>query len=276
MPGPEEIELDRQDARGPRLIVSSQDRRDGAAPGAMFSVPLAANGALGQPKPFKLDGRGERAFHPHGISLVAGSPPLLYVINHLTPSEHAVEVFEVDGDVLRFRRPLLTDPHLTTPNDLVVLRNGQVHVTNSGAGQSLGGLLSALLGLRHGNVVRYDGRQWSRVAEDIAFANGIGVGGDRLYVAGTRDKAIHVFRLRPNTTEIVERLAPIAVGSGVDNLTWADEHTLMVAAHPSVWAFVWHVLGVKQTAPSEVYRVDVRDGGSVRRRFEDDGARKIC
>ncbi len=270
--GPEDIELDRQDPRGPRLIVSSQKRERARPPGAIFSIPLASGGAFGEPKPLTLAGRGERAFHPHGISLVPGAPPLLYVINHVTSREHAVEVFEIDGDTLRFRRPLLTDPLLTTPNDLVALRNGQIYVTNSGAGPSFGGMLAALFGLRHGTVVRFDGRRWSRAAEDIAFANGIAVNtaGDLLYVGGARDKAIHVFPRRPETGEIGERIRTLEIGSGADNLTWADAHTLLAAAHPSIRAFAWHGAGLASTAPSEVYRVDVRDG-SVTRAFADDG-----
>ena len=161
VPGPEDLELDLRDARGPRLIVSSQEQRQSPRPmGTIFSVPLAADGTLGTPKAFELVARDARPFHPHGISLVAGAPSLLYVINHVTDAEHAIEVFEIEGDRLLFRPPPLTSDLLTTPNDLVALPDGHVYVTNSGAGRSLGGLLTALLGLRRGNVVHHHGGRW--------------------------------------------------------------------------------------------------------------------
>lgn len=271
MPGPEDLELDRRDPRGPRLLVSSLERRGPITPGALFAVPLSG-GALGPPKVLELVGRDAVAFRPHGISLVpAARPPLLYVVNHVTESEHAIEVFEIDGDRLRFRRRL-TDPLVTTPNDVVALADGHVYVTNTGPSQGLGGFLSMLLGLRRGTVAHFDGQRWTIAARDISYANGVAVNatGDRLYVAGVRDEAIHELRRRPETGAIDARLRTIEVGSGVDNLTWAGEHALLVAAHPKAFAFLRHMGNAAKRAPSEVYRVDVRDG-SVTRLYADDG-----
>jgi arylesterase / paraoxonase len=252
--------------------VSSQEHRGDNRPGAIFSVPLAAGG-LGPPKPFEVAGRDGAPFHPHGISLaVTSSRTLLYVINHLTEREHAVEVFEVERDRLLFRERL-TSTLLTSPNDLVALVDGHVYVTNMGPSRGVGGFLSMLLSLRRGNVVHYHAGKWTMAADKIAYANGIAVSaaGDTLYVAGVRDKAIHVYARRLDTGEIdPERRRSIDVGSGVDNLTWADEHTLLVAAHPKALAFLGHARRAGHTAPSEVYRIDVRRG-TVTLFYADDG-----
>jgi arylesterase/paraoxonase len=259
MPGPEDIELDAGDARGPRLIVSSHERRRKDTTGALFGVPLV-NGALGAPRPLELVDRDDVPFRPHGISLVAAAgPPRLYVVNHVTGADHAIEVFEIDGDRLRFRRRL-AHPLLTAPNDVVALPDGEVYVTNTGSP------LAMLLGFRWGNVAHFDGERWAIAAEGIGFANGLAVNaaGDRVYVAGFGDQAIHEYPRNPDTGALEERLRAITVGSGVDNLTWADDHTLMVAAHPKLFAFLRHARNPASRSPSEVYAVDVGDARVTR------------
>jgi arylesterase/paraoxonase len=272
MPGPEDIELDESDPTSPRLIVSSFERRHDAGDGRIVSVPLAARG-FGEPRPFKLQRRGNSPFAPHGISLVSTpAGPRLYVINHLSESEHAVEVFIVHRDHLEPAGPPLTDALLFAPNDLVALPDGQVYVTNTGA-SSLWEQLGLLFGQRRGNVVHFKDGQWRVVAEHIGFANGIAVdrSGAALYVAGFADKAIHVFRREPQTGAIGERVRSIEVGSGVDNLTWADDDTLIVAAHPSLLAMARHRASPTRRAPSEVYRVNVRRDESPTLIYSDPG-----
>ena len=269
IPGPEDLELDTTDARGPRLLVSSFERRHDAGDGRIVAVPLRDRG-FGEPRVLTLTGRDGRVFAPHGIALARTSAgPRLYVINHPAASEHAVEVFAVDGDRLVFERRLMS-PLLVDPNDLVARDDGQIYVTNTGA-SGLGGALGFVLGLRRGTVVHFRNGTWQPAVADIGYANGIAIDprGDVLYVAGFRDQAIHVFR---RTGAAWRREEPIHVGSGVDNLTWADDDTLIAAAHPSLSAFMRHWRDGARRAPTEVYRIDVRRRRAPERIYTDQGA----
>lgn len=272
MPGPEDIELD---LSGPaaRLIVSAVERRK-AAQGAIFAIPVGQDGALGAPRALEVVGRDDTPFVPHGISLVGEAKPRLYVINHIARDRHAVEVFRLDGERLAFV-DRLTSPLLTTPNDLVTLADGQIYVTNTGRTSGIAGALALLLVRRLGSVVHHKDGRWTEVATGIAFANGIALApdGGALYVAGTRDKALYVFRRDPRTGTLGAESRTIVIGSGVDNLTWTDGNTLVLAAHPSLFPFVLHASGVRQRSPSEVYRVDVSGARAPELVFADDGTR---
>jgi len=193
--------------------------------------------------------------------------------SRLSPSSRAIEVFDVDGDRLVFRPPRLTHALLDSPNDLVALPDGQIYVTNMGPSRGITGLLSLLLGLRLGTVVHYKDGQWHPVADGISYANGIAVSpaGDTLFVAGLRDQGIHVYPRNPGTGAIGARARFIPVGSGVDNLTWADARTLVVAAHPKLLALALHARDAARRAPSQIYRIDAATGASTLV-YADDGA----
>lgn len=265
MPGPEDLELDGSPPAGPRLLVSSLDRRRAGAQGAIYTVSIVG-GALGHPRAMPLAGRDSVPFSPHGLSLVsAAAPPRLYVVNHISACCHAVEIFDVEAERLVFRDRLM-HPLLDSPNDLVALPDGQVYVTNMGWSRGVLGLVGVLLSFRRGTVAHYKDGSWTVAADDIAYANGIAVApaGDRLYVAGMRDHGIHVFPRDPRTGALGAREAIIAVGSNVDNLAWAREDRLLVAAHPSLLAFARHTRDARHASPSEVYAVDTRGLRSTR------------
>lgn len=272
IPGPEDFVLDPTNTRGhrPRLLVSSQERREHdpngemLRPGAIYALPLTDTGSM-VPERMEFEGRDDYPFHPHGIDLTQ-SPTglLLYVINHALTTTHCIEVFRVEADKLVFVKRMFSSL-LIHPNDVTALPDGQLYFSNDRVGTGLTANLCDLLLFGCGNVVHYSPAEnvWRVVAEDISFANGVAVRDDRLFIAGTRDEGIHVYRRDPFTGAVYEKIAFWDVGSGVDNLMWENETTLNVAAHPDIFAFLDHVSDPLSHSPGDIYRIDITTGATT-------------
>jgi hypothetical protein len=289
--GPEDVEFDDRSPGGPRLIVSAQERRvlnrDGSFhyEGQLLSIPLTGP-ERGYARPFTLEGRDLVPFHPHGIFLLrTAGPRRLYVVNHAEKENHRIEVFAVEGDQLAAWPSPPTTRYLPNPNDLVVLPNGEIYVTNRTRHRSRTvQFLEALFRFRSGSVVRYKsgstGKEndngWEVVARDIASANGIAVTGDagRVFVAATLDEGIHVFHRDPASGALTPKPEEfIRLGQGVDNLTWGDDgKTLIAARHPKRLAFLWHAISPDARSPSEIWRIPVDDTSALDAVYGNDGS----
>jgi len=306
VPGPEDIEIQSTGPGAPRLIISSQERREKLPkePGRLYSLSLEKGVAAA---PVKLElGRDDCSFHPHGISLVTMENGLqrLYVINHHASSDvsgclrnsknaaqpgnpplvHSVEVYELQNDGAWRMRERLPDPNgfLTHPNDVAALLNGFVYVTNAPSSQ-LGFVYEALIGHSSSSVVVFDGKEWHRVLIKPRIANGIAADWERrrLYVAETGTKRIDVLALDRGGATAPEKIGEVNIGSGVDNLSWGpptpERRTLWVAADPSLIAFARlgsaYSRNKNALSPSEVYSIKFQgDIGTPTREFCDDGS----
>jgi len=280
--GPEDLELDLASPAAPRILASGTVRRPRGGPGAIVSIPLAADGAPagpGRPLATELAGCPLR---PHGVSLgrAADGTLRLYAIHHATPEDdgaggcslprdaagepvlHSVVIWRLEGDGLAFERTL-SDPLLASPNDLFALPDGTLYVTNEISHRGALAALGEVTGLSTvSDVVHYDPRRadapWRRVASGMRFANGVLASDDRLYVAATLGRKIHVYRRDAATGELPEELAPIEIGTLVDNLVWEAPPTrFVVAAHTSLLAFLRHARDGSVAAPWEAWRIDV-------------------
>jgi hypothetical protein len=185
---------------------------------------------------------------------------------------HQVLVYRVEGETLVFESRL-ADPLLRSPNDLSALPDGTLYVSNEITDRSLGSALAEYVGLRVGSdVVHFDPRRgaasWRRVVRGPRFPNGVLAIGERLYVAGTLDLAVHAYRRDPNTGDVTERLASVYVGSGVDNLMLDEGATdvLLTAAHPDMAAFLRHRMDPSSPSPWEIWRItpEGREAAAVR------------
>jgi sugar lactone lactonase YvrE len=240
--------------------------------------------------PFKTG----NVLHPHGIDLVfdASGRGILYVINRRYQRRHqrqhsgrgsggengrwemvaTVEVFDVGEAGALHHRQTVRDRAFCRANGIVGLGRDRFLVSNDGA--ACGGWArrwELALGLKRGNVVRVEldeatgASAVTPLAEGIAFANGLAVDTRHLYVAATRDQALLVYPLggldAPEARARPERI--IAVGGGPDNLSWASEHVLLVAVHPSLLrlaAYRHRWTWLADAAPTRIIAVDVRDG----------------
>lgn len=280
IPGPEDFDVDTS-FRPPRLLISSQDRRDHdpngefVKPGVIFQLSPARE-LVGTPQPLPFADRDGLPFHPHGIAFaVLGGVPLLYVINHAMFNHHLIEVFAVKPGELKLLRRLRS-PLLISPNDLVALPNGDLYVTNDhgSTGNGFARQVEDVLARPWSSVVMYNAAssKWSVVADGIAFANGIAVSpsGDSLYVGSSRDRGIFVYKRTPSTGELSPRPDFIDLHSGADNLMWEKPGILDIAAHPSAIAFLGHMRSSENLSPSEIFRLNT-ESRVAERIYSNDG-----
>ena len=259
LPGPEDLVWDEA---GQRLLVSATDRRAEVVPGEIAAV--SADGVV---RPLPRDGGPQGLdFTPHGISLVRGDDgrQRLYVISHGAGDDHRVLVYTVEADRLRLEQDL-SDPLLTSPNDLVALPDGTIYLSNDRSAG--GGLAEVLFRKKKATVAMYRGGHWSVAAERLAMPNGIESDGDHLYVCVMRENRVDVWDRAVDGTLSGRRT--LAQVTGPDNLSW-DGDDLIVAGHVSDSAFMAHALHGKR-APSVITRINAN--GATETLFEDPGPR---
>lgn len=278
IPGPEDFALDARATGGPRLIVSSQQRRgasvDGIMPfdGALFAVPLH-QGRLGEAQRLSISNRDDVAFHPVGIDLrvQADGSRRLYVANRLVPGRSVVEIYELRALQLIFRQRLAS-PLLVSANDLVALDDDALYVSNDFLGPSWRMPFDVLFGLPSGNIVAYRDGHWSQAVSGIAYANGLilSPAQDHLYVAAMRGGGVLDFLRDPATGALGDAPKLLKVPGGVDNLQWEDGHWLNLTSHQDLLGIAESLNDPSRRVASHAYRLDVRSG-ALQILFADDG-----
>jgi arylesterase/paraoxonase len=263
-PGAEDIAIDRDHAVA---LVSSDDRRTGG-PGAIYAYDLRAGGeprpltgaaaSAGGPDsaPPAPAGSGPGVLHPHGLSLVGGAGSAsLMVVNHPAESD-SVEIYDWNGERLAHRRTV-TDPLLYNLNDVAALDAERFYATNDHGGPRDRETREDYLRLRRGNVVFWDGARARKVADGIAYANGITLSEDALevYVASTTTGRILVYDRDDETDDLTLR-KEIPLRTGVDNFALDLYGGLWVAAHPKLLTFAAHAKEPAKRSPWEVLWVD--------------------
>ncbi|MDA3896460.1 MAG: SMP-30/gluconolactonase/LRE family protein [Desulfobacteraceae bacterium] len=251
-PGPEDFVLDTSHG-GPRLLVSSHDRRDPETSGGIYYFDIKTEKTsemLRLDEPDKI-----AAFKPHGMDIrIDGHRTLLYVIIHDPYAheerlENAVIIYEVIQNHLCFVELLEDAELLWSPNDLSVLPSGDIYLTND-----IHGSLDMYTRSKSSEIVYYDhkAKTWKMVADDIAFANGILAESNRVYVTATLDDQILVFPREENgelgTPEQVVHV------KGADNLM-RYKNSLLTTAHYDDMAFLNHKNNSENYAPSVVFRI---------------------
>lgn len=284
--GAEDFEIDTGSAAAPRILASGSVRRPRDGPGALVSIPLAPDGTAAGPTHVLASELAGCPLRPHGVSLTRGSDGVwrFYAIHHASPEDdgaghcvlprdadgdlvlHSVVVYRLEGDGL-VEEQVLRDALLPSPNDLYALPDGTLYVTNEITHQGFLPMLGEVLGMADAStVVHYDPRRsdapWRRVASGLRFANGVIASDERVYVASLLDEEVRVYRRDAASGELPEELAPIPIGSLVDNLVWESPPTRFVAtSHVSLLAFLRHARDASVPAPWEAWRVDV--GGAA-------------
>lgn len=226
--------------------------------GGLWLLDLKVDNGQPKPIPVSIDG----PFHPHGIALRNGNngPEELYVINHITPHHHSIEVFTIlaPGELKLKRR--ISFPEMISPNDLVVVAEDQFFMSNDHGNprHSLMEMAEDYLGLPLSNVVYFDGQQAHVAVSGLRMANGVQLSTDQqsLYIAETTGRRITKFS-RGESIKDWHKHSSVDVDSGVDNLEWDAQGRLLTGSHPKLFDFLAHMNDGDAHSPSEAIRINV-------------------
>jgi len=203
-------------------------------------------------------------FWPHGISLYRGADgkKTLFVISH-AGGKHSVEIFDVEGATLTFRRTV-TGAAMVSPNDIVGVGPDAFYVTNDHANPT-GWMRTAedYLRLRQTTVQLYDGQAFTTVLSGIGGANGINVSADgaSLYLSAASELTVYVYDRDPATNKLTQRAA-VAVPGFADNLEVLASGDLLLGLHSKVLELVAHVSDPAKPSASHVMQLKADGRGS--------------
>lgn len=202
-------------------------------------------------------------FAPHGIDVWAASDStfLVLAINHVGKT-HQIEQFRLKQKQLT---PIKTWTHplMVQPNDVVWISPEEFYFTNDhGYTDGLGKVIEEYGGMAWSSVIHVKNGVFQKVADGIAYANGIAHDKKRelLYVASPRHFLVKVYaRHTDGTLTFIEN---IPAGTGVDNITLDGQGRLWIGAHPNLLRFQAYAQGKVPHAPSEILRIDYKEKGN--------------
>ncbi|TGK17936.1 arylesterase [Leptospira fluminis] len=264
MPGPEDMALD---SKADLLYVSSHERRIPDQEGKLFVLDLKSP----TPQLIPLDTDYPKSFQAHGMSLlIRGDIYRLYVISHIVPfQEHAIEVFERKSPPNQKSKTgvwkhvqTLKDPLLTSPNDLFVVSENEIYVSNDhGQGGKFRYFIDDLFGIARAEISLFDGKAWSSLGNPLYYGNGIlfvkqADGKEFLYRSGFMDRSVFKFRVDRTSGKIVlGDPKKIFLDTGTDNLELDEHGRILVVGHTSTWKFLRHLRNKDYPSPTEVFAI---------------------
>lgn len=92
----------------------------------------------------------------------------------------------------------------------------------------------------------------------LAYANGILIKGDRVYIAATQKKTLAEYARQADGT--LKYLRNVAKIKGLDNISMANDEAVLIAAHPSSGKFLKHARNAEKLSPGVVYLVKLENG----------------
>lgn len=107
------------------------------------------------------------------------------------------------------------------------------------------------------------------VKEKLAYANGLAIKGDKLYISTTQRKDLLEMQIAINGSLSLSRR--FKGQKGMDNLTIAGDY-LLFPTHPRFMKFIAHMRNASKLSPADVYAYNLKDGSFVRI-FSDTGER---
>lgn len=226
-------------------------------------------------QPIHLSKNFTKPFAPHGISMFQrDSVYTIAAINHTEEGE-CIEIFELIGQELTHQKTL-KDALVYSPNDIVLQNEQQFYFTNDHKYKK--GILrfaEDYLGVSMSNVVYFDGKKYTEVAHDIAYANGINMDRKRnlVFVASPRDFLVKVYQ--KNEDSSLTFIENINCKTGVDNIEFDTEGNLWIGAHPNLISFASYAKGNKKIAPSEIIKITYTHKGKyeISTVYLDDGSK---
>ena len=255
--GPEDMVIDTFNG-APRLLISCYERRKPADHGEIYSFDIQTGETRVMPR--TNEAASLAAFKPHGMDIRHDSGITeLYVILHDPHArnnrfENGVGVYRVYRNELRMTAFLEDARSLWSPNDLSVLPDGGIYLTNDYRGNF------DLYFRRKRSEIAYYAPQtgkWRIVAAGLAFANGIYATPARVYVAATLGNRILSYPRNADGGLGAPRT--VTKLKGGDNIMPYGKY-LLVCAHFDDLAFMRHAKDANEPSPSTVFRIDPETG----------------
>ena len=239
------------------MIISADDRssQDKSRESGLYYLSLSDTTDL---TPKLISAHLPFDFFPHGISLqkIDSSIHQLLVVNHPTRESSTIERFSLFGDSL-VHIETLSHEQLFSANDVTIIDQSRFYVTNDhGNRRGFKRILEDYMGIPSSYVMLYDGNAFTKVAHDIAYANGIhyAVADQKLLVAAPRAFEVKVYNVEENFQ--LSHLQNIDCGTGVDNIEVDQNGRFWIGCHPNLLAFTAYAKGSNEIAPSEVIYLD--------------------
>lgn len=251
VPGPEDMELDRED--GLLYFISSNPCSNHPERGGLYYIQLDQPNQ--EAHAFKFDKPWD--FHPHGLSYLRGKyDKYLFTNNHREDGTHSVEIFKIiDEDELQ-HLATIRGSELTSPNDLLAVGPTQFYVTNDGrAHDRFTRSMDTFLGRNTGNVLFYNGIEFSRVVDNLEFPNGIALktSSKQVFIGETLSGFIKIYQMEGNYN--LKFVDNFYAGVGIDNISFDEQSGLLAALHPNLLALSRHMKNPKILSPSKVIHI---------------------
>lgn len=260
-PGPEDLDLIRETST---VIVSSHERRNGLKDiGALFEVSLQDTNQKLESK--KIETNYPENFRPHGISYAkVKGVDTLAVISHTLVDEnpHTIEIFERSKVGKWTHTKTLSDPTLTSPNDIFMNEAGEIFASNdNGTSNAFRKYWDMIIRSARADIAYYDGKSFQALEVPVLLGNGIYIrkkGNEEvLYRSVFAEKAIRVYQVDRTAGKInLKYLESIAIGAGPDNIMEDEKGMLWLAAHDSTYKFIRHVMNRTNLAPTRVFKIN--------------------
>lgn len=269
MPGPEDIDVDRENGL---IFISSDDRWTNRKGGNSQTDGIYLLRPDSADIPLKLTTTYNYEFHPHGVSYFKqDSSGYLYVINHNSNGDF-VELFEFKNDTL-FHLKSIEDQVMCCPNDLVGIDRDHFYVTNDHGNKT--GFMRKLEdygGLAKSYLLYYDNGTFSKAFTNLQYANGVNVSNDgsKLYLTHTTGGELFIIN-RNQESGLLTLDQTIDLKTGADNIDVDEDENIWIGCHPQLLKFVTHSKGPQNISPSQVLKVYPSQNYKVEEVYINDG-----
>ncbi len=247
------------------------DRQKSVRQGAIYGFDLQSK----NPQLVNLTADFAKEFNPHGIGLWIGGDGncSLFVVNHRSDG-HFVEIFDYRDNHL-VHRESVAGALMHSPNDVIPVGRRTFYVTNDHGNRSaFGRLAEEYLQMARSYVLYYDGKSFRKVAQRLAYANGINIShdGKLLYVAETVGHKVHLYD-RHKESGTLARWFSIELDTGPDNIEIDKNGNLWIGCHPKLLTFVKYSKDPGRLSPSQVLKLSVKqaDDYKVKEVYLNDG-----
>lgn len=262
--GPGDIAIDEKDQLA--FVAVTDGRAFGAGAPArqdgLYVLDLKAAPAVLR----KLSGT-PAGFHPGGISFYSGPDGrvTLQVINHRADGSSSIEIFGVtvtNGQVTLGNVGSIASDELISPGAITAVDGDRFYVTNEHTAKTaFGRALDDDFVLPRANVVFFNGLVFRVVATGLNDPRGAVVSADRryLYVSEAYNRRLTTFEIGEASGSLTAVNA-LPIPSNPDKLRLDAAGRLWIASQPKAFAMATYRGDAGKPAPSQVFKVTLRDG----------------